>query len=124
MSSSEILPNSPFDISQRGISIENLANFKGVDRQLLVRLNDYRLVIMDGTTIGGNAVVALENKANDFTGPLSCVNRTEPSIEEIPDTAILNKKDILKVISETGSVNVKVASSLEEVNEEKTLYFI
>lgn len=121
--SDEILPNS-FDISQRGISTENLTKFKGVDRQLLVRLNDYRLIIMDGTTIGGNAVVALENKDNNFTGALTCVDSSEPLVSNIPDNSILNKKDVMRLIKDTGSTKINVVSSLDEVIEENIVYLV
>lgn len=50
----EILPNTSNDIGNRGCTNETLAQFKGKPRQVLVNISDgYRLVVMDGSTLGG-----------------------------------------------------------------------
>lgn len=55
----EIKPTN-FDISQRGISEENLKKFKGKPRQLLVQVNNdgtQRLRLMDGQNFGGKKIL-------------------------------------------------------------------
>lgn len=61
-----------YDKAQRKISTDNLAQFAGVDCQLLVEKETHRPIIMDGSTIGGkfkcastDEVKAVETIANN-----------------------------------------------------------
>lgn len=61
-----------YDKAQRKISTDNLAQFAGVDCQLLVEKETHRPVIMDGSTLGGkfkcastDEVKAVETVANN-----------------------------------------------------------
>lgn len=50
----EIAANSVKDISNRGVTADTLARFKGKPRQCVVNIDDgYRPVVMDGETLGG-----------------------------------------------------------------------
>lgn len=50
----EILPNSVNDVASRGVTNETLAQFKGLNRQVVINVDDgHRPVIMDGLTLGG-----------------------------------------------------------------------
>lgn len=67
-----IAVNQNYDKAQRKISTDNLAQFAGVDCQLLVEKETHRPIIMDGSTIGGkfkcastDEVKAVETVANN-----------------------------------------------------------
>ena len=61
----EILPNTPNDIGNRGCTNTTLAQFKGKPRQVLVNIEDaYRLVVMDGSTLGGKFKAASLDELN------------------------------------------------------------
>lgn len=50
----EIQANSQNDISTRGITNTNLANFRGKQRQVVINVDDgMRPIVMDGSTLGG-----------------------------------------------------------------------
>lgn len=61
----EILPNTSNDIGNRGCTSTTLAQFKGKPRQVLVNIEDaYRLVVMDGSTLGGKFKAASLDELN------------------------------------------------------------
>lgn len=61
----EILPNTANDIGNRGCTNTTLAQFKGKPRQVLVNIEDaYRLVVMDGSTLGGKFKAASLDELN------------------------------------------------------------
>lgn len=61
----EILPNTSNDIGNRGCTNTTLAQFKGKPRQVLVNIEDaYRLVVMDGSTLGGKFKAASLDELN------------------------------------------------------------
>lgn len=61
----EILPNTSKDIGNRGCTNTTLAQFKGKPRQVLVNIEDaYRLVVMDGSTLGGKFKAASLDELN------------------------------------------------------------
>lgn len=61
----EILPNTSNDIGNRGCTNTTLAKFKGKPRQVLVNIEDaYRLVVMDGSTLGGKFKAASLDELN------------------------------------------------------------
>lgn len=61
----EILPNTSNDIGNRGCTNTTLAQFKGKSRQVLVNIEDaYRLVVMDGYTLGGKFKAASLDELN------------------------------------------------------------
>lgn len=61
----EILPNTSNDIGNRGCINTTLAQFKGKPRQVLVNIEDaYRLVVMDGSTLGGKFKAASLDELN------------------------------------------------------------
>lgn len=62
----EILANTVNDISNRGATNETLARFKGKPRQLVINIDDnYRPVIMDGSTLGGKFKAASTEELNN-----------------------------------------------------------
>lgn len=62
----EILANTVNDISNRGATNETLARFKGKPRQLVINIDDnYRPVIMDGSTLGGKFKAASIEELNN-----------------------------------------------------------
>lgn len=61
----EILPNTSNDIGNRGCTNTTLAQFKGKPRQVLVNIDDaYRLIVMDGSTLGGKFKAASLDELN------------------------------------------------------------
>lgn len=61
----EILPNTSNDIGNRGCTNTTLTQFKGKPRQVLVNIEDaYRLVVMDGSTLGGKFKAASLDELN------------------------------------------------------------
>lgn len=61
----EILPNTSNDIGNRGCTNTTLAQFKGKPRQVLVNIEDaYRLVVLDGSTLGGKFKAASLDELN------------------------------------------------------------
>lgn len=61
----EILPNTANDIGNRGCTNTTLAQFKGKPRQVLVNIEDaYRLIVMDGSTLGGKFKAASLDELN------------------------------------------------------------
>ena len=61
----EILPNTSNDIGNRGCTNTTLVQFKGKPRQVLVNIEDaYRLVVMDGSTLGGKFKAASLDELN------------------------------------------------------------
>lgn len=61
----EILPNTSNDIGNRGCTNTTLTQFKGKPRQVLVNIEDaYRLIVMDGSTLGGKFKAASLDELN------------------------------------------------------------
>lgn len=73
--------NSVNDISNRGATNATLAQFKGKPRQTIVNIDDgYRLVVMDGVTLGGKFKTASLDELNaakaDLQGKITEVKGT------------------------------------------------
>lgn len=71
--------NSVNDISNRGATNATLAQFKGKPRQTIVNIDDgYRLVVMDGVTLGGKFKTASLDELNtakaDLQGKITTVS--------------------------------------------------
>lgn len=117
------------DVSQRRTDPEHpIENFKGVIAQLVVDTNnDYRIVVMDGKTLGGKARVALENARNNFTH-----RPTVPYAKDIASVrpnAVINKSNVQDLINEAmqDAVDVKVIKTEDEMAPSvmvDTFYFI
>lgn len=97
------IPLTRYDIGNRKINgNEDLPKFKGRNGQLVIDISDnYRIVVMDGSKLGGVSKVALLNSAPFTTNPT--VNPTEDldSLKQLPDNAVVPKKDV-ETIAETA----------------------
>lgn len=88
--------NPNLDKAQRKISTANLANFAGVDCQLLIEKETHRPIIMDGSTVGGAFKVASLDEVDTKLGTL------KPSSAGNADTA--TKLSTARNISISGAV--------------------
>lgn len=111
-----IEPDRVYDIKYRGITNTNLSQFKGVERELLINVDDkYRPIIMDGTTIGGRSKVAL---LSDFTdGTINMIINKDVAIE---NTDNITNSVTLRVTKDIYTLNFSSDSLIKLTSDTET----
>lgn len=105
----EILANTVNDISNRGATNETLARFKGKPRQLVINIDDnYRPVIMDGSTLGGKFKAAsteeLNNVKTTADNALTKEQGDEYYLGKTANAASASKLETARTIELSGAV--------------------
>ena len=124
----EIPAQSPFDVSQRGATSATLAKFKGVPRELVINVDTYTPVIMDGETLGGKSTLAVLENTNVFSHNPEVP--TPDNVETLKGAAVINKETINTIVDDKisklpqSTMEMKLVNSVDEVIQANTLYFI
>lgn len=133
------IKTSYLDISQRGITTENLAKFKGVDRQLLIEVEpsgSMRPVLMDGKTLGGKDKLVLKSEfdaikdniastesfvdktsAQEISGLKTFTTLPQSSVDPTNDSDLVTKKYADKDATNTQKGVVQLQNTVDNTED-------
>lgn len=115
------------DISTRGITNTNLAQFAGRARQVVINVDDgYRPVVMDGSTVGGKFKCASVTEVDSVESSLtSKINSTNTKVTNLTkkitniETAVGGSGNLDDIISETQADAKYLGKSANAVSASK-----
>lgn len=101
----EILPNTSNDIGNRGCTNTTLTQFKGKPRQVLVNIEDaYRLVVMDGSTLGGKFKAASLDELNSVKNTANSALTKTLALQEALNSASTQASNAIPKAGNRGAL--------------------